>query len=82
MHELGQLILDDQPGADRILDVVVEVGQRVRQLHDLPLEGGGDPPCLSGDRLTHLGVFQDAFARLRREVEASAAPLEELHDAE
>ena len=62
----GQVALGEDPVADRVVDVVVDVCDSVDDAHDLPLE------CL---RLLRPGVRQDAVADLVGEVEpAGDAP--------
>ncbi len=59
--------------ADRVVDVVVDVGEAVDEPHDAALERL---------RLVRAGVLEDAVAHLPRQVEAAAAALEPLDDAE
>ena len=62
------------PRADRVVDVVVQVGDPVGEPHDLRLQGRG--------RGHRPGVVQDAVADLPGEVQAGAVVLQELDDAQ
>ena len=81
-HLVGEVGLADQAGADGVFDVVVEVGDRVGELHDLALERARGPPGFGGDGLATLRVLEDAVARLGAEVEAAPVALEVLDDAQ
>src|ERR687891_429791 len=70
---LGQLVGAEQPGPDRVVDVVVDVGDTVDEAHDL---------AFKRRRLPGAGVVKDAVPRLDREVEPAAVALEELDYAE
>ena len=61
------------PGADGVVDVVVDVREAVDEPDDPPLERL---------RLLGAGVLEDAVAHLPREVEAAAVALEPLDDAQ
>ena len=65
----GQVALGDDPGADGVVDVVVDVGDAV----DEP-----DDPALERRRLQRAGVVEDPVPHLLGQVEAGAAPLEVL----
>ena len=68
-----QLVGGEHPGADRVVDVVVDVGDAVDDADDLPLERL---------RLVGPGVLEDPVAHLLREVEPAAVALEALDDAQ
>ena len=57
------------PGPQRVVDVVVDVGDAVDQLDDPPLQGR---------RLARAGVVEDAVAHLLGQVEAAAVALQHL----
>ena len=57
------------PGAQRVVDVVVDVGDAVDQLDD---------PSLQRRRLVGAGVVEDAVAHLLGQVQAAAVALEHL----
>ena len=59
------------PGAQGVVDVVVDVGDAVDQLHD---------PALERRRLVRAGVVEDAVADLLGQVEAGAVALEHVDD--
>ena len=66
-----QVRLAQQPGAKRVVDVVVDVGDAVDHAHDAPLERG---------RLGSTArVAQDAFTYLLGEVQSDAVALERVH---
>ncbi len=62
ISSLRQVSLAEQAEADRVVDVVVDVGDPVDNAHDLPLERF---------RLLRPRVREDAVAHLVREVEAT-----------
>ncbi len=70
---LGQVALREEIGADRVVDVVVDVGDAVDDAHDLPLERL---------RVVVARVLEDPVPHLPREVEAPPLPLEPLDDAQ
>ena len=70
---LRQLVRAEQAGAERVVDVVVDVGDPVDEADDLALEGG---------RLVRPRVVEDPVAGLDREVQAAPVALEELDDAQ
>ena len=59
----------EDPRPQRVVDVVVDVGDAVDQLHDPPLQGR---------RLARAGVVEDAVADLLGEVEALAVALQHV----
>src|SRR5690606_469058 len=77
-----QYRLGEQSRADRVPDLVVEVGDGAGQLHDLAPEGAGAAPCLCSHGLARLRVLQDALARLRREVQSPSITSKAVDDAQ
>ena len=75
-----QVVFREEPGADRVGDVVVEVGDRIGQLEDLALQRAGGAPALGHNVALHLRVFEDAFTDFPSEVEPLPAALELLDD--
>ena len=69
----GQVVGGEHPGADRVVDVVVDVRDAVDDAHDLSLERL---------RLVGPGVLEDPVAHLPREVEPAPVALERLDDAQ
>ena len=67
----GRSRVGDHPRAQRVLDVVVDVGDPVHQAHDLALERGGRPGP---------GVVEDAVAHRVGEVEPLPGALQHLDD--
>ena len=67
----------DDPGADGVVDIVIDVGHQIRQPDDLRLEGrrGCD------DRPETLGVGADSIDHLEGEVQPPAVELETLDHA-
>ena len=65
----GQVLEPDHPGADRVVDVVVDVGDPVDNAHD---------PSLQRRRRAVAGVVEDAVADLSGEVEPLPVALEAL----
>ena len=74
----GQVVGGDDAGANRVVDVVVEIGQAVGDLHDLAFERPGDAPPFSRDALAQLRMLEDAVADLLREIQAAAVLFEDL----
>ena len=70
----GELTLLEHPGAHRVVDVVVDVGDAIGEAHELGLEGRRHR---RGPRVVH-----DAVAHLPREVEPGTVVLEVLDDAQ
>src|SRR5207245_3598969 len=70
----GKLLLAQQAGADRVVDVVIDVGDAVDDAHDAPLERRG--------RARAARVPDDAVANGIAEVEPGAVSLEVLDDAQ
>ena len=68
-----QVALGEHAGAQRVVDVVVDVGDPVHQPHD---------PALQRGRQLRAGVAQDAVAHRLGEVEAAAVALEHLDHAQ
>ena len=68
-----QIALVEDPGAHRVVDVVVDVGDPVDQPHDPPLERR---------RLDRPGVVEDPVAHLLGEVEPAPVALELVDDAQ
>ena len=64
-----QVVLGEDPGADRVVDVVVDVGDPVDQPHDPPLERR---------RLAGAGVVEDPVADLLGQVQPSPVALEHV----
>ena len=64
---------DEDPGADRVVDVVVDVRDAVDDADDLPLERL---------RLVGAGVLEDPVAHLPGQVQPAAVALEQLDDAQ
>ena len=67
-----QLALPEQPGADGVVDVVIDVGHPVDHAHD--------PPLQRPRRRRPAGVMRDPLADLLGEVQAQAVTLELLDD--
>src|SRR2546428_712347 len=54
-HEVAlNLVRIDDTGTKRVPDVVVDIGDGVRHLHDLTLQGGRRAPGFSEDVLTYF----------------------------
>ena len=68
----GQLLGSEHPGADRVVDVVVQVRDPIGEPHDLRLE--------RGRRRHRPGVVHDPVAHLPREVQPLPVVLEVLDD--
>ena len=68
-----QVALGDDPGADGVVDVVVDVGDAVDESHD---------PALERRRLQRAGVVEDPVAHLVGQVEPVAVPLEVLDQSQ
>src|SRR5579859_5217132 len=75
-----QIFDGDDARADRIVNVVVQVGQAVSDLHDLALEGVGNAPALGSNALAQLRVTQDPIPYFSGEIQAHAVLLEVLDD--
>ena len=68
-----QVVRREDPGANRVVDVVVDVRDAVDDADDLPLERL---------RLVGAGVLEDPVADLPRQVQPAAVALQPLDDAE
>ena len=66
-----QVVLGEDPGADRVVDVVVDVGDPVDQSHH---------PTLERRRLAGAGVVEDPVADLLGQVQSLALALELVDD--
>ena len=66
----GRSHRSDEPGPQRVVDVVVDVGDAIGQVDDLAFEGGRRPLP---------GMVADAVAHLPGEVETPAVVLQHLH---
>ena len=80
----GQIRFPQQPGPDRIVDIVVDVGDEVGDARDLAFERRGALVGVGADRRATLAlrVLGDAVAHFPREVEPAPLVLEHVHDAQ
>ena len=79
-----QVVRPDQAGPDRIVDVVVDVGDEVRDAHDLSFDRARADRRRHADRRARLPfrVLRDAVADFPREVQAPPVVLQDVDDAE
>src|SRR5438105_8454409 len=68
-----QVVGREHAGTNRVVDVVVDVGNAIDDAEDLPFLGHG---------LVRAGVLEDAVAHLFCEIETAAVALERLDDAQ
>ena len=75
--------LCQQPGADTIVDVVIHVGDDVRDADDVAFQGESARFWAFAKQFTFLalGVLQDPVAHLDRQIEPAAVVLQDLHHA-
>ena len=71
---LGEIVEGDDAGADGVVDVVVDVRDRVADAHNLAFEGAGDLAGAALEDDLAFGVVQDAVADFVGEVEAASVP--------
>ncbi len=80
----GQIRFQQQSGPHRVVDIVVDVGDDVRDAGDLPFDGAGAVLRVGpdGHPALALRVARDSVAHLPREVEALTLVLEHVDDAQ
>ncbi len=67
----GQVVRDDDPRPQRVVDVVIDVGHPVHQPHQPPLQGR---------RVLGAGVVEDPVANRLGQVQPPSVPLQHVHD--
>ena len=79
-----QVLRREQSRARRVVDVVVDVGDEIRDAHDLPFDRTGPHRVRHPDWRARfpLRMLRDAVAHLPRQVQAAAVVLEHIDDAE
>jgi len=78
---LRDILLSEYPGPDRVIEVMVYIGDDVGHPHHSPLNGSG-LLCgvLRDDCPFPLGVLCDPVPYFKREIQSLPLPLQQIHD--